>query len=98
MREEMQSNRHKLQTAESELGTLRSEVKALRNDCTHWKQVASRPRQRTIELPSELSMGSPDDYAALMEQLVDCLAELKAKDLAVEEGKAALERYKVVHT
>ncbi|KNC97427.1 uncharacterized protein SPPG_09464 [Spizellomyces punctatus DAOM BR117] len=94
LRDDLQSARDKIRLAQTELENLRAEIRQIREDRDHWKLEAQNPRKRAVTLPTELSMGSAEDYRALVEQLVECILELQTKDAALEQSKAALENYR----
>src|SRR5690349_13511119 len=90
LREDVQSARIKIHKARAELETLQAEFGRIKSERDRWREEAETPRNRSITVPSDLSMGSPEDYRAMVEQLVDCLAELQRKDVALQKSADAL--------
>ncbi|TPX68705.1 hypothetical protein SpCBS45565_g02947 [Spizellomyces sp. 'palustris'] len=94
LRDDLQGARDKIRLVQTELENLRAEIRLIREDRDHWKLEAQNPRKCAVTLPTELSIGSAEDYRALVEQLAECITELQRKDVALEQSKAALENYR----
>jgi hypothetical protein len=59
-----------------------------------WKKTSETPSRRLLTLPPELALATVSGYSSLVDQLVECLMDLKVKEREIRLSRDALLKYK----
>ena len=60
-------------------------------------EKSDAPSRRILKLPAELALSSIHGYSSLVDQLVECMMDLKEKEKEIQQNKVSLESSKVVY-
>ncbi|KAI9202124.1 uncharacterized protein BJ171DRAFT_515759 [Polychytrium aggregatum] len=93
LREELYSTRANLSDVRTKLQQRESDLEQATLDLSYWKERAQCPRQRVLDLPAELGLGTIHDYSAVVEQLIECLLDLKTKDRELDEARQDIAKF-----
>ena len=93
----MGETRLQLDKTSQELYKLKFDYEKTLEDRSRWKERAEAPKKRLLYLPPELALGTVHDYSALVEQLIECLLDLQAKDKEIVENRKSLEKFHVFY-
>jgi chromosome segregation ATPase len=95
LREQLEDERTRvddLQEAYDKLAVKSEELAKERDD---WKQKSESPSRRLFKLPPELALASVNGYSSLVDQLVECLMDLKIKEKEIDANRQAIQTFKV---
>ena len=71
------------------------ELEKLTSDRNSWQKIAESPSRRLFQLPPELTLGTLDGYSSLVDQLVECMMDLKLKEREIMVNRNALQQFRV---
>jgi hypothetical protein len=77
-----------------DLQTISSHLDEVSKDRDFWKEKAESPSRRIYKLPPELAIGSLHGYSSLVDQLIECMMDIKIKEKEIQNNRSSLERFR----
>lgn len=94
LRTQLQSERAKFNELNSAYKTLQDTFEKTTLERDTWKKTSESPSRRVLTLPPELALATVSGYSSLVDQLVECLMDLKVKERELSLNRDALVKYK----
>jgi hypothetical protein len=95
LREQLEDERVRFDDLQEAYDKLSTQSEIVVHERDEWKRKSEAPSRRIFKLPPELALASVNGYASLVDQLVECLMDLKIKEKEIDANRQAIQKFKV---
>ncbi len=96
LREQIEEDQQRFDELQEAYEKVLENVDDLTKERDALKLKSVSPSRRIFNLPPDLALASVNSYASLVDQLVECLMDLKVKEKEITSNHQALSRFKVI--